>query len=213
MIFAIEGIDASGKATQSKLLAEHLGAELFTFPDYTTPAGKVILSHLKGEWLAAGLSRHNDGMGLSYVKPYWPYQADRLVLQSLMATNRLELGARLRAAASRKHVVCDRYDVSGLVYGTLDGVDRDWLVQINAQMPVTPDVRILIDITVEESFRRRPERRDAYELDRGYLEKVRALYVEIFKAQFEGGTPWYIVDGMQPVDDVQRQIRSFLGAV
>jgi L-alanine-DL-glutamate epimerase-like enolase superfamily enzyme len=52
MIIALEGIDASGKATQSKLLAEKLRGTRFAFPDYETPAGEAILGHLKKEWIA-----------------------------------------------------------------------------------------------------------------------------------------------------------------
>lgn len=55
MIFTLEGIDASGKATQAKMLHEALTkmnfvASAFDFPRYQTRTGRAILGLLKGEW-------------------------------------------------------------------------------------------------------------------------------------------------------------------
>lgn len=229
MIVCIDGLDASGKATQSKILAERLDATLFGFPDYNTPAGKAILSHLKGDWLAADLRRREStsSIGASY-EAHWPCEHDPLVLQSLMLTNRLENGAALRAAATRGHVVCDRYDASAMVYGSLDGLNPAWIEATNAQLPVRPDVYILIDVPVEESFKRRPERRDRYERDRSYLEKVRVEYLRLFtekheanvrRAQGDGktrsafipGPTWRIVDGIGTVEEVSARVREAAG--
>lgn len=96
MIVCIEGIDASGKATQAKRLARRLAstpgrkAELFSFPDYGTPAGRAILGHLKRHWKAMA-DASTDG-------PVDEIATDAMVLQSLMTTNRLERGADLRRA-------------------------------------------------------------------------------------------------------------------
>ena len=54
MIIAIEGGDQAGKKTQSQLLVNKLNStklktKLFSFPDYTTPIGKEILSYLEGK--------------------------------------------------------------------------------------------------------------------------------------------------------------------
>lgn len=218
-------MDAVGKATQSKILAERLGATLFTFPDYTTPAGEAILSNLKSGWTAASSEKLVG-------KPYFSYSAEpkinALVLQSLMLTNRLERGAQLRTASFRGHVVLDRYDASAMVYGALDGLDLDWITSTNAQLPVRPDVYILLDAPVEESFRRRPERRDRYESNRPYLEKVRVEYLRLFtekheanlrRAQGDGktrstfipGPAWRVVDAMGTVEEVSARVWAATG--
>jgi dTMP kinase len=217
VIVCIDGLDASGKATQSKILAERLNAKLFSFPDYSTPAGKAILAHLKGEWIAADLRRvtHTNGLG-EVCEAHWPCAHDPLVLQSLMLANRLELGAELRAAADSGHVICDRYDAAAMVYGTLDGLDPTWLESTNAQLPVRPDLYILIDISVEESFKRRPERRDRYEKDVGFLEKVREGYLRLFaekhkeRATHRTGAIYRIVHGLGTVVEVSAAIAAIV---
>jgi dTMP kinase len=214
MIICIEGGDAAGKATQSRRLARALNAELFTFPDYATPAGKAILGNLKrdwnvGEYAGAGVLHH------SALEPRRHDLLNAMVLQALMATNRLERGADLRTAAARGHVVLDRYDASGIVYGGLDGLDPAWVAGVNAQLPVRPDLYILIDVPVDEGFRRRPERRDRYEADREYLERVRIAYLRLFKerqaARTVGGPPgarWRVVDGLGTEDEVAARIAA-----
>lgn len=221
MIICIEGGDACGKATQSKILAERLGAARFSFPDYETPAGAAILSNLKGEWSACG--DHESGEGLAT----WP-GTNAMVLQSLMATNRLERGADLRKASARGPVVLDRYDASSIVYGGLDGLDPKWCAAVNEQLPVRPDLYILLDAPVDEGFRRRPERRDRYEKDRAFLEKVRVAYLQLFTdrqlarvrsldewpaifgkgATTEVGTPWRVVDAVGTIDEVAERVRQ-----
>lgn len=58
MIVTLEGIDASGKATQSKRLVKRLKesgvkSERFDFPRYGSYSGQALLMLLKREWFAA----------------------------------------------------------------------------------------------------------------------------------------------------------------
>ncbi len=58
MLISFDGLDSSGKATQSRLLYEHLQnrgirTEKFCTPDYTTPSGKELKMRLQnklGNW-------------------------------------------------------------------------------------------------------------------------------------------------------------------
>lgn len=213
MIIAIEGGDACGKATQSKILAERLHATHFSFPDYKTPAGRAILSNLKTEWGAIWV---NDPDNWSAENKH----TNALVLQSLMLTNRMERGADLRAAARSGNVVLDRYDASAIVYGTLDGLDPTWLRETNRQLPVRPDLYLLLDAPVDEGFRRRPERRDRYEKDRPFLERVREGYLRLFAEEQDrlaealvglhgmrdSGTRWYTIDAVGTIDEVALRV-------
>lgn len=212
MIIAIEGGDACGKATQSKILAERLHAARFAFPDYETPAGKLILGNLKSEW-----SVHNDhdvdcgGPTFSYSDE--SKRINALVLQSLMLTNRMEKGAELLAAQRAGSVVLDRYDASAMVYGALDGLDPAWLRETNAQLPVRPALYILLDAPVDEGFKRRPERRDRYEKDRPFLERVREEYLRLFaeeQTRAASGSMmfarWRTVDAIGTIDEVAERV-------
>jgi thymidylate kinase len=229
LIVCLCGGDAVGKNTQSKLLAAQLKAAHFAFPNYETPAGKAVLSNLKGEWIVE--------RGDSFGGDIEPTDINALVLQSLMLVNRMEMGAELRAAAAKGHVVLDRFSASSTVYGSLDGLDPVWIEKVNAELPVQPDVFVLLDAPVEEGFKRRPERRDRYEKDAEFLGKVRTEYLRLFqekKAEWQefrvdiGGTDdalertmlkvrfvamprWEIVDAVGTVEEVQQRIWSAIG--
>lgn len=196
LFVALEGIDASGKAVQSRRLAHELGAELFSFPDYRTPIGKLIDAHLKGEWKAIRLGSFgpdNSDIG---------YPAEPLIFQALQSANRLELAPNISKALSEgKPVVADRYYGSGLVYGTADGLDLEYLERLHRFLP-QPTHWILLDIEPEISAERRPERRDRYEKDAEFMQQVCLLYRQIW---IRNG--WPVVDGRGSVDDVTEQIR------
>lgn len=200
-IVAFEGIDASGKATQSKMLVARLqevGVETarFDFPHYDSPTGRQILSLLKREWLIA-----KDGAE----------DAERIafVLQCLMTINRYEYLEYLESwkDGSRVHdgiLVLDRYYGSGIVYGGADGLDEDYLYQIHAGLPY-PALWVLVDIDPAQSVERRPDRRDEYETRAGFMEKVRKGYLNLF----ESGRLLFkavVVDGNGTPEEVHERI-------
>jgi dTMP kinase len=209
MIIAIEGGDGCGKATQAKLLADHLNAELLSFPNYETPTGKLILRHLKQEWGCRGFALPDEKV------------LDATVFQCLQTINRFEVLAAIKAhIAEGRNLVFDRYYGSALVYGGLDGVNIGWIEDIQAPLP-EPDVWLLLDVPVEESFKRRPERRDRYEANREYLEKVRTEYLRLFGVEERLGKigdswssfrqHWFVVNGQRSVAEVQATINEIVG--
>jgi dTMP kinase len=197
----IEGIDASGKATQSKLLAERLGFKRFAFPAYETNFGKLIQGHLQKHWQALPAG----GTGIDAFKP----TADRIellnaaVFQALQVANRLEVVPDINAAFEMGHsVVVDRYWPSGFAYGGIDGLDTDWLIKLHSSLP-QPDLFILLEIDPSLSVRRRPERRDRYEKQSGLMERVAIAYQELWERMITAGkVGWHIVDGQHSIEEV-----------
>jgi dTMP kinase len=206
MIVAIEGIDASGKETQVNRLRqwaikykEEMGLHevgVQDFPDYKTASGRRIGGLLRGEWSVV-----TGELGDKEI-------TKALVLQSLMLTNRLEHAKKLKSFEGDpcSLLLLDRYHASGWVYGRSDGLSVHWLEDVHWLLP-EPDLWILVDISVEESFRRRPERQDYYEKDRHKLEQVRELYLNLFKERRSSkGAHWIVVDGTGSVDDVHLRV-------
>lgn len=199
-IFAvIEGIDASGKATQSKLLAERLKARLFSFPVYETPIGRLIGSHLRKKW-ACNVTVSEETMGLP---------VDDLVFQALMTMNRYEMAPKIQAElALGKNVVCDRYFMSGVVYAEVDGVDSQYVYNDLSGFLPKPDVHIFLDIPVGEMLKRRPQSRDRYEADIVGMEKRAATY-RVWWKQFQslmGFKSNPIIDGVGTIEEVHQRI-------
>lgn len=209
MLIAIEGMDASGKATHAKLLARELDGIVIDFPHYSTPTGKLILGHLKKWWETrrdplVDEFKSTEHAGLELLDP--------MVFQCLQTVNRLELLPEiLKHDNKQQTVIFDRYWASAVVYGTLDGLDEEWIRRIQAPLP-DPDLWFFLDIPASESIRRRPERRDRYEQQPGLMPKVRDRYRALFegeaaKEENQGvGKSWFIIDGMGTKEEVHERI-------
>ncbi len=159
LLVAFEGLDQSGKQTQAELLRDRLTSSgrlvrLLSFPDYQTVIGAEIGRALRGE---------RD------------YTAD--VMQLLYVANRYEFkGEILRSTESGTIVVCDRYLASSIAYGEAQGLDAEWLTDIQKYLP-QPDITFLLDIAPEVSARRKTADRDKYERDLSMLGRVRDSYL------------------------------------
>lgn len=215
-IYVIEGGDAVGKFTQSTMLAEKLKGTRFAFPNYESETGKAILAHLKKEWKAM----ERDGVGRFDIRA----SCDDLVFQCLQTANRLERLPEIAAALVRGPVVFDRYWQSAYVYGSLDGLNKDWLRRVQEAPMPQATWNVLIDAPVEESWKRRPERRDRYEMDREFAEQVRARYLELWgidrQSDFErvqkdelviSGPRCSIVNGIGTTDEVHARVLRAIG--
>lgn len=204
-LICIEGIDASGKNTQAKLLAERLKGKVFSYPNYETASGKAILEHLQSKWKCIHREVDNDiseGININEGLSQW----DPMVLQSLYVINRLERDAEVRSLlANNVNVIFDRYYVSGMVYGSLDGLDIDWVELLHSTM-TKPDLNILIDVSLEESIKRRPERRDRYEENHDLMFNARLAYLSIFHSKASEHKGWQIIDGVGSVGEVHEQV-------
>jgi len=158
MLIAFEGLDQSGKETQSRLLRERLErdgrrVQSLSFPEYHTPIGREIRQALDG------------------ARDFTPD-----VMQLLYVANRLEFKPQIDAwLAAGDAVVCDRYCASSIAYGEAQGLDPVWLAEIQRSLPKAT-ITVLLDIAPETAVRRKSKGRDKYESDLGLLSRVRESY-------------------------------------
>ena len=159
LLIAFEGLDQSGKQTQTEVLRDRLtdrgrDVRLFSFPDYGTVIGAEIGRALRGE-----RSYGPDAMQLLYV------------------ANRYERKREMVDAKTTGTILlCDRYLSSSVAYGEAQGLDAAWLVEIQKYLP-QPDLTILLDMAPAESARRKSASRDTYERDLALLARVRDSYL------------------------------------
>jgi len=189
MLIAFEGLDQSGKETQSKQLRDRLRAagrkaRVVSFPDYGTSIGEEIARALQGE---------RD------------YTAE--VMQLLYVANRCERKSDVeRWQQAGITLLCDRYIASSIAYGEAQGLDVEWLVTIQRFLPA-PDLTVFLDIAPETALKRKATGRDRYEQDHALQVGVQESYLR--QAQHSS---WLRVDGEQPPDDVALEVATLVEA-
>lgn len=212
MLIVIEGLDASGKATQARLLAERLDAQLFSFHRYDTPVGGAIKAHLHNEWQARVDPR---GGIIDAVSQY-----DALAFQGLALMDKCLAAVEIRRLISRDQVVvCDRYWQSAYAYGGADGLDKEMLVAMHAVLP-QGDLNLLLDVPLDMTIERQVARglpRDRYEQDVQKLHQVRENYHELWDSprshpENSASAPrrWEKVDGSLSVLAVSKYINALV---
>ncbi|MFN4082377.1 MAG: dTMP kinase [Bacteroidia bacterium] len=170
LFIAFEGIDGSGKSTQSKLLYEKMlnnNHKVFLTAEPTDRViGKLIRDIFKGN-----------------------INASQETIAALFAADRLdhlmnEENGMLKMKQNGNHVITDRYYFSSYAYhGT--HVNMDWVIQCNtlAANMLKPDLTIFIDVEPDVCMERISQSRvntELYEtLDN--LKNVRNKYFEAFE--------------------------------
>ncbi len=174
----IEGLDGSGKTTQTKHLVNNLKKEYNVV--YTAEPSR-------GE-IGAFIRRR-----ILYRKTRPPISAEAL----LFAADRIEHLQNEVVPLLEKGaiVVSDRYIYSSLAYQGSAGVDLDWIQIINAQA-LKPDLALFIDVDPEIVLKRLTRKKSIME-NLQTQQKVRGVYLTFVKdgllKQIEGDKPKKVV--------------------
>jgi dTMP kinase len=186
-----EGIDSSGKKTQTNLLAEKLRkkgekVEVLHFPTYQkTPLGVFVAKYLKGDFGS------KEDMTPEICSLF--YSMDRYQFQK-------EIKEKMNKGIS---IISDRFTASNIFQAAkLEGAKRfeiwEWIKDIDRRMP-QPNVTIILDVPSKVSrklFSNREKKneiieneKDIHEEDQNYQETVRRTYLDI--ADKEG---WIVIE-------------------
>lgn len=194
MFVTFEGVDGSGKTTQTRLLAAHLRAEGREVVETREPGGTPLGEQIRDLLLQS-----------ERVAPW--------AETTLFAAARAQLVADvIRPALARgADVVCDRYIDSSLAYqGLARGLGVDRVLELNLLVTggLLPDRTFLIDIPVEEAARRTGVHPDRIEREgQGFAAQVDQAYRELAQVFAQRIT---LVDGTQPPEEVAKLIRGQL---
>jgi dTMP kinase len=213
MFITLEGLDFSGKSTQTTLLVEKLKSLEQKGPSrgLTHDAGRQtppVPVHVLREPGGTAISEQIRGIlldrashGLTATAEILLFSASRTQLVSeviLPALNRGEI------------VVCDRFVDSTTAYqGYGRGLGLESVAAINkvATLGLLPDLTLLIDIPIEEIERRKHAAGLPFdrmeESGKDFYERVRAGYVHMARQEQER---FVVVDGMQPPQAVHREV-------
>jgi dTMP kinase len=168
LFIVFEGIDGSGKTTQSKLLFELLSKE-----------GKQVI------WT----KEPTDGdIGSLLTKKYLKEVDLPIVDALLFAADREEhlKDMVIPALSQGKIVISDRYYHSTLAYQQAQGLELKWLLELNKNF-IKPDLTIIIDLEpeiaierIEKDKKRKIEDRKKFE-KLEFLKKVRKNFLDLPK--------------------------------
>ena len=194
LFIAFEGLDGSGKSTQTKLLAEKLKAEGLKVYTTSEPTNNRIGSVLKA------IFKHK-------------MEADHRTIAALFVADRLDhllnkTDGIVKMLDQGFTVICDRYYFSSYAYqGT--HLDMDWVINANSLSAdiLRPDLNIFIDVSADTSMKRVNRSRPSTELYETVenLESVRKKFFEAFDKLKEKEVV-SIVDGNRSPDQIANDI-------
>ena len=184
MIIALEGIDNAGKTTLTELLTKEFsksGKQVTISKELTTDVGKLIKNTIKNG-------------ALTPVSKAFLFAADRQI-----RIEQLE-----RKKCFDEVVIFDRYLHSAIVYREAEGLDGNWVKEVNKNIP-NSDIAFYIDITPEESIKRNTDSKFNIHYSKEHLNKVRNAYLK-YVEQYE----LVKINGMKPLEDICCEIISIL---
>ena len=214
-LIAIEGLDGSGKDTQSKLLFSALTEEgravrLLSFPDYESPSSTLVKMYLGGE-----LGK-NPGDVNAYAATMM-FAADRYV------SYKKDWGEFF--ADGDSIIIANRYTTSNAIH-QLSKLEREewddflsWLCDFEFGKLGLPEPGLVIylevkpEVTLEYVYRRSLEtgrKMDIHELDREYM--IKCYKAAVYAADKLG---WVRVQccneegtALLPIDEIQAKIQE-----
>jgi len=192
----IEGIDGCGGQTQTNLLKKHFGENnilFLSFPAYDTNLGKII-----DDFLHKRIVYNKD--------------IELLIFYADILQFKQEI---LKALSEDKTIICDRYFTSTITYQSLDNeksIDKIFKLNDIFNLPI-PDICFLLDISAEESQKRKTNEKGFDKLDRNesnlmFLDSVRQQYLKVAKNQIF--CKWEIIDGHKSISEVFNKIISII---
>ncbi|KAL3753120.1 hypothetical protein ACJRO7_000506 [Eucalyptus globulus] len=182
-LIVLEGLDRSGKSSQSTRLLSFLeglghSTELWRFPDRTTSIGQMISSYLSNESQLDDYTTH------------LLFSANRWEKRSLMEK-------KLRSGTT---LIVDRYSYSGIAFSSAKGLDFEWCKAPEIGL-VAPDLVFYLDIPPEKAAERGGYGNERYE-KLEFQRKVGKSYQALRDAS------WQIVDALLPMDEIAKQMQE-----
>jgi dTMP kinase len=190
LFIVIDGPDGSGISTQVELLGKwlkELGKKVITTKEPTSGIiGGIIRAVLKHEW-----------------------ETDQMTLQLLFSADRAHhLKKEIIPALKKGYIVIsDRYILSTYCFGTIDGINLDWLRSVNSQF-VKPNLTIILDVPPEVSLVRIKRSRAIIELFED-VKKLRRIR-ENFKRLSKEFPNTFVIDATKSIEEVHEEIKGIV---
>lgn len=176
MLVIFEGLDNCGKTTLVEMIKDYylnLEIDAEISKEFETNIGKELKKMAK------------EGTLDPILKAYL-FATDRYIRMRNMKHENLK----------NKIMLFDRYVPSALAYRMAEGVDKNWVTNINSVFPKA-DIGFFIDITADESVNRNVDSKFNIKSTPEHLEKVRSAYFSILDEN-----NLIYINGMQPIENI-----------
>ena len=191
-IIVIEGIDCSGKETQSKLLIERLkkdniNIDYIDFPNYNSPTGKIIA----GPYL--GKNDIDENGKRMYYEPLFSEgssNVDPKVSSLFYAADRLYNMKEIKKKLENENLIFDRYSYSNMAHQggkILDKKERnkmyEWVDKLEFGLLELPhaDIKLFLHMPYQYVCNLKKNRKfvDQNEIDENHLKNAENAYIEV----------------------------------
>jgi len=193
-LIVLEGADGSGKSTHARLLAEYLegkGKEVVVTQEPTKGfIGQAIRMILSGK-----IRVSPETLTLLFT-------ADRAEHVDKVIKPALESG---------KIVISDRYYYSTVAYQSVQGVNDQWISQLNSFVP-DPDLVIVLEVASEKALSRMSHReKEVFEV-LNFQKKVQQKLLNLAYGErmklAKPGKVWKVISNVDKLERVQERVRE-----
>ena len=196
LLIDIEGIDGTGKHTQSMMLKEKLEkigykVDIFSYPEYASIYGNIIKKFL------------DHKLELSFDEQFLVYLLD--MIKDKIRVDRLLKNGHM--------VIMDRYFLSTIAYQCANGFSYQKAKDIMTIVSLSvPSIIFYLDLPIEIANQRKRKQKgvvDRFESDSHFLVNVKKIYNLLISDQFPSPV-WKTVNGAQSPKSVHHEINKSL---
>jgi dTMP kinase len=127
------------------------------------------------------------------------------VQHMLLSVNRWEKKEEIETMLQNGTIIImDRYYQSNIVYGLSNGLDLNWLINLDRGLP-KEDIIIILEIDPETSYKRITYNRDIFEKNLEFLLNVKQNYQKLSQVY-----KWRIINGEESIEKIHMKISSIV---
>ena len=190
-LIVFEGIDASGKSTQIKLLENKFDENKISFATFREPGGNPLSERIRDILLDKSIKITDE--------------SELMLFLASRAEN--TINGILRELNNDKFVICDRYSDSTLAYqGYGKGLNKEFINLCNSYVTkgTIPHITIVLDIERSSSVNRDDSEKDRMENNSDtFFENVTSGYRTISK---NSPDRYFLIDGTLTIDKIHNLI-------
>ena len=188
LLIVFEGLDRSGKSTQSRLLSEALKSKNFKTELWQYPNRKTTIGSMINDYLSKKIELEDHAVNLLFSANRWETVKDM--------KEKLNSGVNL---------IVDRYAYSGVAYTSAKtGFDFDWCKQCDVGLPKA-DLVCFMDTKIEDLEKRENFGDERYETSE-FQKNVYANFKKLFDLEKQKTEDCLILNAKDTIENLHQNV-------